>query len=398
MQTYKKRFRKKRTMKKQNQNKQGRILKGLVCYKIKIIPRSKRIMGGDGKADERLDKMIKEITITDDIKPFLQSIEVKDDDISQKKKREKVFNEILNEDTTVPATSARDTEEETKKKARAREQANDVKCLLYYLNTGRPSDELRKKMKKEELEKQLKLKPSDTTLQPQIDTLSKELTTISKEIQTSPYTEELYTEADLETLLNILLRKSTADEALKTILDSLDTDAVKKQLTAGQIESIKRQIEGTGSITSALASVKSSFSNSAVALGNWLVPESLDDDGAPVTLENKQKISFLWYPRKHIDYEKGSSRSKREKNAPMEYGDFMIMIEPEQFASIGEFFKQKYHSVEDLLATLLLGCTDTFCLNGEVKRKPYNWREYDINNKQPMMDKERKNKTALLES
>ena len=158
MQTYKKRFRKKRTMKKQNQNKQGRILKGLVCYKIKIIPRSKRIMGGDGKADERLDKMIKEITITDDIKPFLQSIEVKDDDISQKKKREKVFNEILNEDTTVPATSARDTEEETKKKARAREQANDVKCLLYYLNTGRPSDELRKKMKKEELEKQLKLK------------------------------------------------------------------------------------------------------------------------------------------------------------------------------------------------------------------------------------------------
>ena len=56
MQTYKKRFRKKRTMKKQN--KKNRILKGVVCYKLKIIPRS--IGGGmfDGEKFKRLEDMI----------------------------------------------------------------------------------------------------------------------------------------------------------------------------------------------------------------------------------------------------------------------------------------------------------------------------------------------------
>ena len=274
-----------------------------------------------------------------------------------------------------------------------------MKCLLYYLSTGRPSIELRKKMEKENLEKELKNPSADVaTLKSKIDTLSKELTDISEKIQKNTYIELRYTAKDVDTLYTILLRKSTADSVLKEILSKLDTEEVKKQLTPSQISSIKKQIEGTGGITSALKSVKSSFSNGAVALGNWLAPEIVDDSGSPKKLENKQKITFLWYPRKHIDYVKGSSGSKRGNSDATEYGDFMIMIEPEQFASVGEFFKQKYHSVEDLLATVLMGCSTAFCLDGQVTRKPYNWREYEITNMQPMVDKEKKGKTALVEA
>ena len=209
--------------------------------------------------------------------------------------------------------------------------------------------------------------------------------------------ENKLTEEDIDTLEKILLRKARADEILTTILKKLDTPAVKKQLTAGQIAAIKSKIEGTGGITSALSSVKSSIFNGAVSLGNWLVPESLDDDGSPKNLENKQKIKFLWYPRKHIDYKKGESGSKRGKDDATEYGDFMIMIEPEQYASTGEFFKQTYHSVEDLLATLLMGCSKPFCLDGEVKRQPYKEYIYEITNKQPTIDRNNKDNTALVQ-
>jgi hypothetical protein len=36
-----------------------------------------------------------------------------------------------------------------------------------------------------------------------------------------------------------------------------------------------------------------------------------------------------------------------------------------------------------------MGCTDPFCLQGEVMREPYNWRYYDIVNRQPMFDKKK---------
>lgn len=340
-------------MKKQNQNKQGRILKGLVCYKLKIIPRS--IGGGmfDGAKFERLEAMINNFRNDREFKgvrldgshKFLD--EILDGTTSESKaKKQKVFNEIFNEDVFEPSDSDRDTKDEKKKKEKIKEHSQKAKSLLLYLNAGNKDN-----------------KP---------------------------------TPEDIETLKNILIRKQKADKILTDILKELDTEEVKKQLTAGQIAAIKKKIEGTGGITSALASVKSSLFNGAVSLGNWLVPESLDDDGSPKNLENKQKITFLWYPRKHIDYVKGNSRSKRDKDAAMEYGDFMIMIEPEQYASTGEFLKQTYHSVEDLLATLLMGCSKPFCLDGDVKRKPYNWREYEITNNQPMKDNDKKGKTALV--
>jgi hypothetical protein len=360
MQTYKKRFRKNRTMKKQKynqkQNKKNQILKGVVCYKIRIIPRSNG--GGifEGENFKRLEDMIRGIEKNNNysdtfFKKFLDEI-LNGTTSKSKAKKQKVFNEIFNEDVFVPSDSVRDDITIKKKNENNRKHAKKVKTLLYYLNSGKDEN-------------------GDVKVNP--------------------------TKEDIETLKDILLRKQKADEILTDILLGLDDEAIKKQLTAGQIAAIKSKIEGTGGITGALSSVTSKISNGAVSLGNWLAPERLDDDGVKKELKNKQKIKFLWYPRKHIDYEKGASGSKRGKDDATEYGDFMIIIEPEQYASTGEFFKQTYHSVEDLLATLLMGCSKPFCLDGEVKRKPYKEYIYEITNKQPTIDRDKTGKPALVE-
>ena len=131
---------------------------------------------------------------------------------------------------------------------------------------------------------------------------------------------------------------------------------------------------------------KSTILNDSLSLGSWKKGGSNED-------KNEQKINFLWYPRKNIDYEKGASGKKRPKDADKEYGDFMIIIEPEKHANTGEFLKKNYNSVDDLLANTLLGCNDIFCTDGVVKPKPYNWREYTITNNQPKIDNENKNKS-----
>lgn len=420
MQTYKKSFRKKGTMKKQNrkynqkqnqnkkqnQNQKDRILKGVVCYKIRIIPRSNGGGTFEGDNFKRLEDMIKyiyknkkqpnsvrfdnmsiytyhsESSDSDSDSDFLYKKKIQPESVKSvrfdnfagvdnsllffnflneilygttsksKAKKQKVFNEIFNEDVFVPSDSLRDDMTIKKKNNKNRQRATKVKTLLYYLNSGKDEN---------------------------------------GDVKNKP------TEDDIDILLEILKRKEKADKILTEILESLNMEAVKKKLTAGQIAAIKAKIEGTGGITSALSSVKSSIFNGAVSLGNWLVPESLDDDGSPKNLENKQKIKFLWYPRKHIDYEKGASGSKRGIADATEYGDFMIMIEPEQYASTGEFFKQTYHSVEDLLATLLMGCSKPFCLDGEVKRQPYKEYIYEITNKQPTIDRDKTGKPVLVE-
>lgn len=353
MQTHKKqkRFRKKRTTKKQNQiqnqNKKSRILKGVVCYKIRIIPRSNGGGFFDGPKFKRLEDMIKELQKKSDTNIFTEFLNEIMDSKNQAKK-EKIFNEIFNEDVFEPSHSDRgDTSKEGLKKERIIKHSKKVKNLLYYLNNGKDNDEP--------------------------------------------------TEDDKSVLKTILLRKQSADKILTQILESLDTDAVQKQLPAGQIAAIKKKIEGTGGITGALLSVTSKISNGAVSLGNWLAPESLDDSGTPKKLQNRQRIKFLWYPRKHIDYRKGSSTPKRIED-DIEYGDFMVLIEPEEYANTGEFFRQTYHSVEDLLATLLMACDGPFCVRGEVKREPYNWREYVIDNDQPTVDRERRSKSILVET
>lgn len=333
MQTYKKRFRKKRTIKKQ-QKQRNRILKGVVCYKIKIIPRSY----GGGSFDEpkykRLGDMIKDVLSESESESELEYFHDIDKNIA---KKQKLFNEIFKEEISVDSDSIRDTKEQREYNTKLKQEAEGARNLLKYLNNGNKNN--------------------------------------------TP------TDEDKETLKNILIRKAKAANILKQILEQLDQPEIKKQLTPKQIASIKKQIENTGGITNDLSSIGSSVFKGVVSLGSWLVPEY--DSDVDKIINNKQRVKFLWYPRKHVSYKKGNSGTKHNEDDPTEYGDFMILIEPEKYANTGEYFKQTYHSVEDLLATLLMGCTDPFCLQGEVMREPYNWRYYDIVNRQPMFDKKK---------
>ena len=341
MQTYKKRFRKNmRTIKKRS-TRQPQYL--FILLKMKIQKRSKYQGGSeDSPKFKRLETMI-----IDNIKPHADSklknfidelINQSDRTKENKEKKTKIFNQIFNEDVFVPTISIRDKDEEKTKQKLKKEHVEKVKHLLNYLNNGKD-----------------KAVPDD-----------------------------------IDILHNILTRKLTADKIVNTILQKLDDESIKTHLTPIQIEKIKTKISGANSIngifSSVKSSVKSSIMNGAISFGNWIAPDT--DDNTPI--KNKQKIHFLWYPRKHIDYKKGNSKTTRAPNDDIEYGDFVIMIEPEQYANTGEFFRQTYHSVEDLLATLLMGCDDMFCTRGVVKRKPYNWREYDITNNQPMVDKEKR--------
>ena len=346
MQTHKKRFRKRKTIKKsqktnQIRNRNKQFLKGLVCYKIRVIPKSNG--GGviDGPKFERLEEMVNkilsELGVADtngDLKSFLTEI------MNNKAKKDKIFNEIFTEDVFEPTDSDRDTDDEKTKKNKIREDSKNVKGLLIYLNNSNEQNSA--------------------------------------------------TDENYAILKTILLRKAAADKILKDILKQLDNEAVKKQLSPSQISAIKSKIAGSTGITGALSSITSKMSNGAVSLGNWLAPEVVDDSGIKKNLANRQKIKFLWYPRKHIDYRKGNSTPKRQDD-DIEYGDFMVLIEPEEYANTGEFFRQTYHNVEDLLATLLMGCDGPFCVKGDIKREPYNWREYIIENNQPTVDRDKRN-------
>lgn len=331
-----------RTIKKQSKRQPEYLF---ILLKMKLQKRSKYQGGSeDSPKFKKLETMI-----IDNIKPLADAklnkfideiVNPSDRSKENKEKRTKIFNEIFNEDIFAPSITHRDTPEEKKTKENKKEYVIKVKHLLNYLNNGK-----------------------DT---------------------------EVPINDDIVILHNILKRKLTADKIVNTILQKLDDESVKTKLNPIQIEKIKKKLTTENNIngifSSVTSSVKSSMMNGAISLGNWIAPDT--DDNTPI--KNKQKINFLWYPRKHIDYKKGNSKTTRAPNDDIEYGDFVIMIEPEQYANTGEFFRQTYHSVEDLLATLLMGCDDMFCTRGVVKRKPYNWREYDITNNQPMVDKEKR--------
>ena len=348
MQTHKKRFRKKRTIKKQNK-KNRRILKGLVCYKVKIVPRS--IQGGSVSSASiaTLEAMIKDIIDKNpsntELLTYLNKI------LADNDKKENILKKILNDllaESNGLSVNMRDTPAIQQEKKKLNENVENIKSLLNYIENTEDSHK--------------------------------------KEIGT-------YNTIILPVLTAFLQRKAKADAILQELLSKLDSEEVKQQLTSAQIESIKNKINGNNGVGSAaLSMVKSSMSsvsNGAVSLGNWLVPVTDTDDqnGKKTKLHNRQRVNFLWFPRKHINYEKGASGTKRNKEDPMEYGDFMVVIEPEEYASTVEFVNQTYHSVEDMLATILMGCNEPFCKDGKVKREPYNWRTFVIDNQQPEISK-----------
>lgn len=184
-----------------------------------------------------------------------------------------------------------------------------------------------------------------------------------------------------EEITDFLTKKVNSTEIVDAIKTQLQKLVKENKITQGKAKSILNQLKGVSIISSSFASVNESVLKNAKYLGNWLSPEISSDYHDPNTKkENEQTVKFLWYPRKHVNYKKGNSTPKGFSKDDT-YGDFMIYIDSPKYADIGEYFKGSYNSVEDLLANILLGCTDMFCTQGRVKPTFYNSRLFIINDK-----------------
>jgi hypothetical protein len=83
---------------------------------------------------------------------------------------------------------------------------------------------------------------------------------------------------------------------------------------------------------------------------------------------NESEIRLAWFPRsaKFYTKKKGLSDIKPENT---QHGKFAAFVKPDKFYSPNEY-------IDDFLAAISAGCTDAFCLKGNVKQKPY--KEYSI--------------------
>lgn len=90
---------------------------------------------------------------------------------------------------------------------------------------------------------------------------------------------------------------------------------------------------------------------------------------------NESEIRLAWFPRsaKFYTKKKGLSDIKPENT---QHGKFAAFVKPDKFYSPNEYIKQSILGVDDFLAAISAGCTDAFCLKGNVKQKPY--KEYSI--------------------
>ena len=94
-------------------------------------------------------------------------------------------------------------------------------------------------------------------------------------------------------------------------------------------------------------SLSTKFASGIQSLGSWLVPQP----SGPQKEYNETKVHFLWYPRMYPRYRKGNSNAEKT----IKYGDFMVYIEPEKYASTLEFINQTTSGVDDLLTNILNG-------------------------------------------
>lgn len=221
------------------------------------------------------------------------------------------------------------------------------------------------------------------------------ITTINKTYDKAQLLEDIYTELKMEEyfnnetnetkdtkdtkykeLTNFLEKKTTSQKTINNIKEQLIKLLEDKKITQNKYDSIIRQLDGISIISSSLAKIN----KSANSFGKWLSPEQFEQQEDNSEKKNEQTIKFLWYPRKHINYRKGSSMPKSYSKDD-KYGDFMIYIDSPKYTDIGEYFKTSYNSVEDLFANILAGCDDMFCTRGNVKPTFYNSRLFIIKDK-----------------
>ena len=289
-----------------------------ICYKFRFYNSFKGHVVGGSQIDIENEKKLVEF-----IQKYLEKIYDKNTDIY------KYLNDILNYETV---------------------KTNDIE------NAGK---EYYKRQLLEDIYDKLKM----------AEYFGKEIVESEKEKE-SKYTE----------LTNFLKEKAESTAVLNAIKDQLKRLVEGKKITQSKADSVIRQLNGVSIISTSLSTINDSVLKNAKSFGKWLSPKQFDADDLTIGAENEQTIKFLWYPRKHINYRKGSSVPKSYSN-DNKYGDFMIYIDSPKYTDIGEYFKTSYNSVEDLLANILAGCDDMFCTKGNVKPTFYNSRLFIIKDK-----------------
>jgi len=180
-----------------------------------------------------------------------------------------------------------------------------------------------------------------------------------------------------EKLFNKVFPKDVADDL--GIRDQLDKALKNKEISRDQYNAMIAAVDTPTKPFS--TKITESALNVAKMIGNWKMPTF----GTKVTdavgkKNNKQVIKLLWFPRR--EYKKGQI-STSDTN---EYGQFMVLIEPEKYANSWEFMNQNYFGVEDLLTNIMDGCPGSKCSNGISRHRPYKEQVLDITNYQPEFD------------
>ena len=361
----------------------------MICYKITINGKSnKNKNGGDNGGIKRVlgmhsytDQLVLEKMLVE-LKDFLQYLCSTDKDrcndqddiynvkfletnLTDKNKKKKLILDILNKDDFIPT---------------------DI------TSTNNMSNDVTPQVMKELLDYIKDTENKNKTIFEPLDLQSQLTISLAQELDNGKQKNFKYHKLNNFGYIidKIITQKTYASIIVENIIKNLSNNPLfKEQLTQKQIDSIVKILknEGIGGLTGAITTIKSSALNGAVSLGNWIAPDvpTYDDDGNEMTRRNEQKIHFYWYPKSHNNYKKGSNES-RDATQNTKYGDFMIIIDPETFANTGEFFKENFNSVEDVLTTML----NAYPQEGEVKRTPYKMHHFNIVDNTPQKDYEAK--------
>jgi len=185
---------------------------------------------------------------------------------------------------------------------------------------------------------------------------------------------------DVEKLFNSVFNNDSSDiqhisniELLEKMKISLDDNMISQE----QYDKIKQALNAP--TTAYLKNISSSVLTGAKNIGEWFTSQS--EKKPPGKKNNQQTVKLLWFPR--TEYKK----DPMQKSNKMEYGQFMVLIEPQRYTDTMEFFNQTFYGVEDLLTNILDGCPGTKCSNGVSRRRPYKEQIIDITNYQPHFDK-----------
>lgn len=178
-----------------------------------------------------------------------------------------------------------------------------------------------------------------------------------------------------EILDGILYEFKEAEDIVTDITNKLQQPLITKKLSKKQIDQINQIIKNQPSM---LSNVSKNIAAGFEQFGSWLIPAvTTDMSGNPIKEHNQTKIHFLWYPRMHTKYNKGSSVGEKINR----YGDFMVYVEPEKYSSTAEYIVQSTDSVDDLLTNVLNGYQQS------AVPEPYKHKIYTINNYQPFFNK-----------